>query len=168
MPGAVQNRVIHARLFGIAEERISARVQELAARLDLADIMDALPHELPLGGRQRLSLAVALIHQPELLILDEPASGVDPVARDGFWRVLIELARRDNVTIFISTHFMNEAERCDRISLMHAGRVLVSDAPASTSSRCASIPGRRPVERIRACAHAAAVHPPCDSRHAAG
>jgi len=126
-----QNLVVHARLFGIAEDKIKARVQVLAARFDLTDIMDALPHALPLGGRQRLSLAVAMIHQPEMLILDEPTSGVDPVARDGFWRVLIELARRDNVTIFISTHFMNEAERCDRISLMHAGRVLVSDAPAA-------------------------------------
>src|SRR5690606_19182733 len=67
----------------------------------------------------------------ELLILDEPTSGVDPVARDNFWRILIELARRDNVTIFVSTHFMNEAELCDRISLMHAGRVLVSDRPAA-------------------------------------
>ncbi|WP_143188657.1 ABC transporter permease, partial [Burkholderia ubonensis] len=80
--------------------------------------------------RQRLSLAVAMVHKPELLILDEPTSGVDPVARDSFWQLMIELARRDRVTIFISTHFMNEAERCDRISLMHAGRVLASDAPA--------------------------------------
>jgi ribosome-dependent ATPase len=84
---------------------------------------------LPLGHRQRLSLAVALIHRPEMLILDEPTSGVDPVARDAFWQVLSDLSRREQVTIFISTHFMNEAERCDRISLMHAGRVLVSDAP---------------------------------------
>ena len=74
-------------------------------------------------------LAVAVVHQPEILILDEPTSGVDPVARDGFWELLIELSRKDRVTIFISTHFMNEGERCDRISLMHAGRVLVSDTP---------------------------------------
>jgi ribosome-dependent ATPase len=86
--------------------------------------------QLPLGMRQRLSLAVAMVHQPELLILDEPTSGVDPIARDNFWRLMVELARRDKVTIFISTHFMNEAERCDRISLMHAGRVLTSAAPA--------------------------------------
>ena len=66
-----------------------------------------------------------------MLILDEPTSGVDPVARDAFWQILIDLSRRDKVTIFISTHFMNEAERCDRISLMHAGRVLVSDTPAA-------------------------------------
>lgn len=71
-----------------------------------------------------------MVHKPELLILDEPTSGVDPVARDAFWRLLVELSRRDKVTIFISTHFMNEAERCDRMSMMHAGRVLDSDAPA--------------------------------------
>ena len=91
--------------------------------------MDALPDSLPLGQRQRLQLAVALIHRPELLILDEPTSGVDPVARDGFWEYLIDLSRRDKVTIFVSTHFINEAGRCDRISLMHAGKVLVSDTP---------------------------------------
>jgi ribosome-dependent ATPase len=85
---------------------------------------------MPLGIRQRLSLAVAVIHKPELLILDEPTSGVDPIARDMFWQLMIDLSRNDHVTIFISTHFMNEAARCDRISLMHAGRVLVSDTPA--------------------------------------
>ena len=69
------------------------------------------------------------IHAPEMLILDEPTSGVDPVARDGFWELLVQLSREDGVTIFISTHFMNEALRCDRISLMHAGRVLDRDTP---------------------------------------
>ena len=125
-----QNLVLHARLFHVPEAGIAARVDDMVARFDLAEVIDALPDSLPLGIRQRLSLAVAMVHQPELLILDEPTSGVDPIARDNFWRLMIELARRDKVTIFISTHFMNEAERCDRISLMHAGRVLVSDAPA--------------------------------------
>ena len=126
-----QNLELHARLFRVPAAAVEARVAEMAQRFELTDIMDALPDSLPLGQRQRLSLAVAMIHKPELLILDEPTSGVDPVARDAFWRSLIELSRRDKVTIFISTHFMNEAERCDRISLMHAGRVLVSDAPAA-------------------------------------
>jgi ribosome-dependent ATPase len=103
----------------------------MVQRFGLQDVMDSLPESLPLGMRQRLSLAVAMVHQPELLILDEPTSGVDPVARDNFWRLLVELSRRDRVTIFISTHFMNEAERCDRISLMHAGKVLDSDTPAA-------------------------------------
>ena len=124
-----QNLVLHARLYGLPEADIAPRVQVMAERFDLVDILDALPDALPLGDRQRLSLAVAMIHGPEMLILDEPTSGVDPVARDAFWRALIELSRLDGVTIFISTHFMNEAERCDRISLMHAGRVLVSDTP---------------------------------------
>ncbi|MGO3741055.1 ribosome-associated ATPase/putative transporter RbbA [Kerstersia sp.] len=125
-----QNLVLHARLFSVPEADIPARVEESAERFALQDVMDTLPEQLPLGVRQRLSLAVAMVHKPELLILDEPTSGVDPVARDNFWRLMIELARRDRVTIFISTHFMNEAERCDRMSLMHAGKVLVSDTPA--------------------------------------
>ena len=125
-----QNLVLHARLFHVPEPDIAARVDEMVRRFDLAEVLDNLPDGLPLGIRQRLSLAVAMVHKPEMLILDEPTSGVDPIARDNFWRLMIELARRDHVTIFISTHFMNEAERCDRISLMHAGRVLVSDAPA--------------------------------------
>lgn len=125
-----QNLVLHARLFHVPEAEIPARVDEMAARFSLDAVRDALPGNLPMGVRQRLSLAVAMVHKPELLILDEPTSGVDPVARDNFWRLLIALARQDQVTIFISTHFMNEAERCDRMSLMHAGRVLVSASPA--------------------------------------
>ncbi|WP_292068513.1 ribosome-associated ATPase/putative transporter RbbA [Mesorhizobium sp.] len=126
-----QNLVLHARLFGMADAAIPSRVEEVARQFGLADNIDTLPEALPLGIRQRLSLAVAMIHSPEILILDEPTSGVDPVARDGFWRILGDLSRKGNVTIFVSTHFMNEAERCDRISLMHAGKVLISDTPAS-------------------------------------
>ena len=125
-----QNLVLHAQLFNVPETEIAARVQEMAGRFGLADSMDSMPDSMPLGMRQRLSLAVAMVHKPDLLILDEPTSGVDPVARDAFWRLLVELSRRDKVTIFISTHFMNEAERCDRMSMMHAGKVLDSDVPA--------------------------------------
>jgi ribosome-dependent ATPase len=125
-----QNLALHARLFQAPAAEIPERVEEMIDRFDLAAVIDTLPDKLPLGVRQRLSLAVAMIHQPQMLILDEPTSGVDPVARDAFWRILGELSRRDGVTIFLSTHFMNEAERCDRLSLMHAGRVLVTGAPA--------------------------------------
>lgn len=124
-----QNLDLHARLFKLPEEKIPARIGEMASRFGLADVMETLPDGLPLGIRQRLSLAVAMIHAPDVLILDEPTSGVDPIARDAFWQILADLSRKDNVTIFISTHFMNEAERCDRISLMHAGKVLISDTP---------------------------------------
>lgn len=130
-----QNLVLHARLFHVPEAELPTRVDEMVDRFGLREVQDSLPEQLPLGMRQRLSLAVATVHKPELLILDEPTSGVDPIARDNFWRLMIGLARRDKVTIFISTHFMNEAERCDRISLMHAGRVLESAAPAQIVAR---------------------------------
>ncbi|AWB32434.1 ribosome-associated ATPase/putative transporter RbbA [Orrella marina] len=124
-----QNLVLHARLFAVPRNEIAGRVQEMADRFELTSVLDSLPDALPLGVRQRLSLAVAMVHKPEMLILDEPTSGVDPVARDEFWRLMIDLARQDKVTIFISTHFMNEALRCDRMSLMHAGKVLTTDTP---------------------------------------
>ena len=126
-----QNLDLHARLFHLPAARIPRRINELAERFDLNAYMDEAAASLPLGIRQRLSLAVAVVHEPRLLILDEPTSGVDPIARDMFWSLLIELSRAQGVTIFISTHFMNEAERCDRISLMHAGQVLASDTPAN-------------------------------------
>jgi ribosome-dependent ATPase len=124
-----QNLEMHARLFHIPTARIPGRIGEMVSRFSLQAYLNERTESLPLGIRQRLSLAVAVIHGPEMLILDEPTSGVDPVARDGFWRLLVDLSRNEGVTIFISTHFMNEAQRCDRISLMHAGKVLAQGMP---------------------------------------
>ena len=125
-----QNLDLHARLFHLPAGKAAARVSELIGRFGLADHVDQRAQDLPLGIRQRLSLAVAIVHEPDLLILDEPTSGVDPLARDRFWQLLIDLSRNEGVTIFVSTHFMNEAERCDRISLMDSGHVLATDTPA--------------------------------------
>ncbi|MEZ6152965.1 MAG: ribosome-associated ATPase/putative transporter RbbA [Pirellulaceae bacterium] len=128
-----QNLWLHARLFHLPWKLRRSRIEQLTKQFGLESSLDQLAAQLPLGVRQRLSLAVAIIHQPEMLILDEPTSGVDPVARDHFWELLVGLSREERVTIFISTHFMNEAERCDRISLMHAGKVLACDAPDKLS-----------------------------------
>jgi len=125
-----QNLELSARLYHLPESEVASHVAEMLHRFHLESSADQLPESLPLGIRQRLSLAAAVIHHPAILILDEPTSGVDPVARDGFWELIIELSRRDRVTIFITTHFMNEAERCDRVSLMHAGRSLACAPPA--------------------------------------
>jgi ribosome-dependent ATPase len=125
-----QNLALHARLFDFPEDKARARVQTLLDDFQLQGVADTLTESLPLGIRQRLSLAVAVLHEPEVLILDEPTSGVDPVARDGFWELLIRLSREQGVTIFLSTHFMNEAERCDRMSMMHQGKVLAQGPPA--------------------------------------
>lgn len=124
-----QNLELQGQLFELGKQRIAERVDALLDRFGLRGAAEALPMTLPLGHRQRLQLAAAVVHEPELLILDEPTSGVDPVARDNFWSLMIDLSRRDGVTIFVSTHFMNEAQRCDRVSLMHAGRVLASGTP---------------------------------------
>ena len=124
-----QNLVLHARLYHLPPERARARIQHLVERFGLDAHLDAAAGDLPMGLRQRLSLAVAVLHEPEMLILDEPTSGVDPVARDSFWELLIDLSRKQGVTIFVTTHFMNEGMRCDRISLMNAGKVLACDAP---------------------------------------
>ena len=126
-----QNLELHARLFTLPEEAARARIADLVSAFDLAGELDALADGLPLGVRQRLSLAVAVLHEPEVLILDEPTSGVDPVARDNFWDHLQRLSREEGVTIFVSTHFMGEAERCDRISFMHAGKVIATGTPAA-------------------------------------
>ena len=129
-----QNLDLHARLFHLPADEAASRIAELARRFDLAPVMDIQPDALPLGLRQRLQLAVAVLHRPDVLILDEPTSGVDPVARDHFWALIADLSRKDGVTIFITTHFMNEAQRCDRISLMHAGRILASDTPTALAA----------------------------------
>ena len=124
-----QNLDLHARIFDLPAQKAALRIAELVRKFGLADYLDQRTLDLPLGIRQRLSLAITIVHEPEILILDEPTSGVDPLARDRFWEALIDLSRNQGVTIFVSTHFMNEAERCDRISLMDSGRVLATGTP---------------------------------------
>jgi len=124
-----ENLVLDARLYHLPSDKAKTRIEELVDKFGLRSHLDALAGDLPMGLRQRLSLAVAVLHEPEMLILDEPTSGVDPVARDSFWELLIDMSRNQGVTIFVTTHFMNEGMRCDRISLMHAGRVLACDSP---------------------------------------
>ena len=143
-----QNLLLHAQLYHLPPAKIEGRIKELLNRYDLETVANAKPESLPLGIKQRLQLAVAVLHEPAILILDEPTSGVDPIARDAFWRTLIDLSRDDGVTIFLSTHFMNEAERCDRISLMHAGKVLAVGAPLDLVKERGSDSARRHLRRL--------------------
>ena len=130
-----QNLLLHAQLYQMPAAAGKQAVADALAQFDLAEVADTRPADLSLGMRQRLQLAAACLHKPEVLILDEPTSGVDPAARDMFWRHLLKLSRQDKITIFISTHFMNEAARCDRISFMHRGRVLAVGTPAELTER---------------------------------
>lgn len=132
------NLRLHARLYQLQGAEMDEAVKQSLKDYDLVDEADTKPSALPLGIRQRLQLAAACLHHPEVLILDEPTSGVDPVARDMFWRRLLKLSREDKITIFVSTHFMNEAQRCDRISFMHQGRVLGVGTPEELQERMQS------------------------------
>ena len=136
-----QNLALHAHLFHLPSGQAHRRIATLIDQFGLGPHADENAAALPLGIRQRLSLAVAVVHQPELLILDEPTSGVDPIARDRFWELLVDLSRNQGVTIFVSTHFMNEAARCDRIALMDSGRVLATGPPADlvAAQECADL-----------------------------
>ncbi|WP_150539567.1 ribosome-associated ATPase/putative transporter RbbA [Actinobacillus vicugnae] len=124
-----ENLDLHAKLYQIPKAEWADYVNGAMAQFDLSHLADEKPSALPLGIRQRLQLAAACLHKPEVLILDEPTSGVDPAARDMFWAYLIKLSREDKITIFVTTHFMNEAARCDRISFMHRGKVLGVGTP---------------------------------------
>ena len=130
-----ENVDFFGRLFGQGKREREQRIAELLASTGLSPFRDRPAAKLSGGMKQKLGLCCALIHDPDLLILDEPTSGVDPAARDMFWRHLLKLSRQDKITIFISTHFMNEAARCDRISFMHRGRVLAVGTPAELTER---------------------------------
>lgn len=123
-----QNMAFYAAAYGLSRARTRERIEKLSTYLSLDEFIDRLSGPLPLGWRQRLALAVALLHEPKLLFLDEPTSGVDPVFRRRFWGLLYELADR-GVTIFVTTHYMDEAEFCGRLSIMHRGQIVAKGRP---------------------------------------
>lgn len=129
------NLRLHARLFDVPPSEIEARVRALLHHFELEEVAGRRAEGLPLGVRQRLSLAVATIHRPRILVLDEPTSGVDPVARDRFWQYIMELSRGHGTTVFVSTHYLDEALRCDRVALMNEGRMLACEAPRRLMER---------------------------------
>jgi ABC-2 type transport system ATP-binding protein len=131
---AVENVRLAAGIYGLAGAEARERTAWALALAGLGAQEDALAGRLPMGMRQRLALGCALVHRPQVLFLDEPTSGVDPIGRARFWDVLFALAREDGVAILVTTHYMAEAGRCDRLALMFAGRI-VADAPPAELTR---------------------------------
>ena len=125
-----ENLQFYGAAYGLETRRIAERVALLSDRLTLSDFIDRRTESLPVGWRQRLALAAALLHEPKVLFLDEPTGGVDPLFRRRFWEILYSLAE-DGVTIFVTTHYMDEAEYCNRISIMHDGRIIEMGQPVS-------------------------------------
>jgi ABC-2 type transport system ATP-binding protein len=144
------NLELYAGLYGLPRARRRGRIRTLLTELRLADYAERRTQSLPVGLRQRLALAAALLHEPTLLFLDEPTSGVDPVARRQFWDVVHQLAGERGITVLVSTHYMDEAEHCDRLALMHQGRLAAVGSPAELKARAAASGGPAIVVTARA------------------
>lgn len=125
----LENLRLYAGVYGLSRREADRRIVELAAEAGFGGFQDQLAARAPMGVRQRLALACAILHRPQVLFLDEPTSGVDPLGRRAFWRFLLRLAREEGVAVLLTTHVMSEAEHCDRAALMHAGRILADDSP---------------------------------------
>ena len=125
----MENILFYADLYDVAADERHERIERLLSFSNLTAFKDRLAGKLSGGMKQKLGLACALIHTPEVLFLDEPTNGVDPISRRDFWKILYDLLR-ENVTIFVSTSYLDEAERCSRIGLMYKGKLLITDEPA--------------------------------------
>jgi len=125
-----ENIELYGGIYGMTMKEIRPRREELLRRLNFTGYGDTLILALPLGIRQKLAFAVALFHNPEIVFLDEPTSGVDPVTRRQFWEMIYETASR-GITVFVTTHYMDEAEYCDRITIMNEGRIVALDTPSA-------------------------------------
>jgi ABC-2 type transport system ATP-binding protein len=124
-----ENIRLYGGIYGLTFAQIRERTDRVLARLGLAPVADEAVRRLPLGWRQKLAFSVALIHEPQIVFLDEPTSGVDPVTRRQFWELIYEAAST-GTTVLVTTHYMDEAEYCDRISIMVAGRIGAIGTPA--------------------------------------
>jgi ABC-2 type transport system ATP-binding protein len=123
-----ENIRFYAGIYGLSKAQIIERSDKLLVKLGLAEQKKSLVKSLPLGWKQKLAFSVALIHEPKIIFLDEPTSGVDPITRRQFWEMIYEAAN-DGITVFITTHYMDEAEYCDRVSIMVDGRIEALDKP---------------------------------------
>jgi ABC-2 type transport system ATP-binding protein len=130
-----ENLTIHGNLYGMRGARLKERAQAMLARLDVSDRAGDLAETLSGGLRRRVELAKALLHEPELLLLDEPNTGLDPAARREFFALLTRLRESDGVTIVLTTHYMEEAERCDRIGILDQGRLVAIAPPGELKQR---------------------------------
>ena len=132
-----QNLEFFSGVYGLKGTTRKRRTEEMIETFELGRFLDSSPDQLPLGFKQRLALACALMHRPAVLFLDEPTSGVDPITRREFWTHINGLVRK-GVTVLVTTHFMDEAEYCDRVALMYRARVIALDAPDALKARTAS------------------------------
>ena len=126
----LENLEFFGGIYGLSNKQIKEKSAELVAKLGLEKEKNKLVSELPLGWKQKLAFSVAIFHEPEIVFLDEPTGGVDPVTRRQFWDLIYE-ASENGITIFVTTHYMDEAEYCNRVSIMVDGKIEVLDSPTN-------------------------------------
>jgi ABC-2 type transport system ATP-binding protein len=124
-----ENIRLYGGIYDLTRQQIDERMDDIVERLGLERMARTLVRDIPLGWKQKLAFSVALLHQPSVVFLDEPTSGVDPITRRQFWELIYETAR-GGTTVLVTTHYMDEAEYCDRISIMVAGRIAALGTPA--------------------------------------
>ena len=129
-----ENITLYGGIYGLSDEAIEKRTAELVDRLDLRDDVDTRVKSIPLGWKQKLAFSVAVLHDPKVVFLDEPTGGVDPITRRQFWELIYATAA-EGTTVFVTTHYMDEAEYCDRISIMVDGRIAALGTPAELKAR---------------------------------
>jgi ABC-2 type transport system ATP-binding protein len=123
-----ENIQFYGGIYGLTRKQIAQKTEELLHHLNLWEQADQLTIDLPLGWKQRMALSVALLHEPKIIFLDEPTSGVDPISRRNFWKLIYQMAE-EGKTVFVTTHYMDEAEYCDRVSIMQDGKIVAIDSP---------------------------------------
>ncbi len=137
-----ENVELFGRIYGLAGRKLKERREWVLQMGHLQSVQDATAGSLPMGKRQRLALGCALIHEPRVLFLDEPTSGVDPIGRREFWQILVQLAEQTGVAILVTTHYMLEAEHCHRLALMQAGKVVAYDSPKNLKQDLKTLKGQ--------------------------
>jgi len=132
-----ENIELYGGIYGMTMKEIRPRTEDLLSRLSFSQYGNTLIGALPLGIKQKLSFAVAVFHDPEIVFLDEPTSGVDPITRRQFWEMIYETAAR-GITVFVTTHYMDEAEYCDRVTIMNEGKIVALDTPSALRKQYSS------------------------------
>ena len=129
-----ENIELFGGIYGLNDKQIAEKTDKMLKALSMENARDMFVRDMPLGWKQKLAFSIAMVHDPEIVFLDEPTGGVDPVTRRSFWEMIYEASSR-GVTVFVTTHYMDEAEYCDRVSVMVDGRIEALDSPARLKER---------------------------------
>ncbi len=132
----IENIRFYGGIYGLSRTEVKSKIKEMIEKVGIGGLENKLIRELPIGWKQKLAFAVAIFHDPKIVFLDEPTGGVDPFTRRQFWGMIYDAAK-SGITVFVTTHYMDEAEYCDRVSIMDNGKIVALDTPANLKKQFA-------------------------------